>query len=708
MRSRLVPLIAVAGLAATSAVAILAAPPASAATASTAGTYVPVTPTRVVDTRSGLGGHRGAIAAKGAIAAALGGHAHVPGTGVSSLAVTITVLSPTASGSLAAWATGTARTSAINVSFTKGVAASGLANVPVSASGALDLYNGSAGSIQVVVDVSGYYRSGTPNSAGAYVRSVPARVVDTRTGQDGNRKGALAAGQGFTALIGGHDGVPSSGVAAVAVTITAMSPTRSGHVLAYQYQGAQPAAASLQFTAGRQSSSFAIVPVSLGRISLVNLSSGSVQLAVDVSGYYRTGPPTTTGTFQTRAPQVIVDTRYGVGARAAALAPQQGLSFHVGGHGGVPISAAYAVLTVTDVSPTRGGGLTVWTQGVGRPGTTNLQFAAGQATSDVVVVPVSASGLVDLQNLSTGSTHVIVSVGGFLAGRTPTTPAVSTGRYVRNISGVVGDVGTMNTEGCADAKSGSTFVLLDIGAQSVTAPLSAATPGVLLTGTTDNRLTYGQLVTALDGYLDGFASPSCRVGTTPATIAVGTNNDGVFSGANGYAANTRGTDWAAQVVAPLRSHAAAGITVDGANDIEAVDFSGDQVQAQQWETAYLANTSVGMLIFNGSADGCPTAFGTIHGTCANGWTQANYYALAHNGTRIQALPQIYNSEQGAQWANIDATGGGGITFAGSLTEHVAVPSTNTAAQGWTTLYLALSTITATPTLRAATDLRIDS
>jgi hypothetical protein len=707
MRSRLVPLFAVTGLVASAAAALIAASPAAAAPVSTAGTYVPVTPARVIDTRSGLGGHHGVIAAHGAIASAVGGHAHIPSTGVSSVAVTITVLSPTASGSLTAWATGTARTTAVNVSFAKGLAASDLAHVPVSTGGALDLYNGSTGSIQVVVDVSGYYRAGTPNAPGAYVRVAPNRVVDTRTGQDGNRKGAMGAGQGFSPLIGSHDGVPSSGVAAVAVTITAMSPTRSGRLLAYQFTGTKPGPAALQYVAGRPASAFAIVPVYLGRISLVNVSTGSVQVAVDVSGYILSGPPTTAGSFQVRSQQSIVDTRYGTGGnRKGALGPSGAVSVHIGGRGGVPINAAYAVLTVTDVSPTRSGGLTVWTQGVGRPGTTNLQFAAGQATSNVVIVPVSSSGLVDLYNASTGSTQVIVSVDGFLTGRTPTLPVISTGHYVRNITGGAGDMGTMNTEGCNDAKAGSTFVLLDIGAQSVTAPLTTATPGVLLTGTTDDRLTYGQLVTAIDGYLDGFAG--CRVGSAAATVAVSTNNDGVFSGANGYAATLRGTDWAAKVIAPLRAHAASGITVDGANDIEAVDFSGDQVQAQQWESAYLANTSVGVLIYNGSADGCPTTFGITRGTCANGWTQANYYALAHNGARIQALPQVYNSDQGAQWANIDATGGGGITFAGSLTEHAAVPGTFTASQGWTSLYLALSTVTATPSLRASTDLRIDS
>ena len=61
-----------------------------------------------------------------------------------------------------------------------------------------------------------------------------------------------------------------------------------------------------------------------------------------------------------------------------------------------------------------------------------------------------------------------------------------------------------------DAMYGSTFVLLEFGAQSVSPPLDADHPGVLLT-TTDTRLTYAQLETALigdsqfNGYLTGFS-----------------------------------------------------------------------------------------------------------------------------------------------------------------------------------------------------------
>jgi hypothetical protein len=68
-----------------------------------------------------------------------------------------------------------------------------------------------------------------------------------------------------------------------------------------------------------------------------------------------------------------------------------------------------------------------------------------------------------------------------------------------------------------------------------------------------------------------------------------------------------------------------------------------------------------------------------------------------------------------QWANIDATGGGGLSFAGSLTEYQACPAAGhgcpTAslrpAEGWAALYRAIATVVAAPRIPAATDLRAD-
>ncbi len=52
--------------------------------------------------------------------------------------------------------------------------------VPVGADGQVALFNGSTGSTQLVGDVAGYFRSGTPSTPKAFASLTPARVLDTR------------------------------------------------------------------------------------------------------------------------------------------------------------------------------------------------------------------------------------------------------------------------------------------------------------------------------------------------------------------------------------------------------------------------------------------------------------------------------------------------------------------------------------------------
>ncbi|MGH8960168.1 MAG: hypothetical protein ACRDWT_03020 [Jatrophihabitantaceae bacterium] len=213
---------------------------------------------------------------------------------------------------------------------------------------------------------------------------------------------------------------------------------------------------------------------------------------------------------------------------------------------------------------------------------------------------------------------------------------------------------------------------------------------------------------------------------------MGTTNDGDWSGdANSYAAATRGKDWATQVITPLATHASAtpGIVVEGGIDIEA-GFASTEADAETWILKYLAYTS-GDLVEHGSADNCPTAYGSVGLSCGpvkndnnriNTWTQMQYYRLAHrlNAARIVALPQIYSAADAARWENIDRTGvgfSGKITFVGALTSAVACAPADsgctslTPAGGFAALWDSLSASAATaPTtsLTIATDLRSDT
>src|SRR6266566_3695929 len=132
----------------------------------------------------------------------------------------------------------------------------------------------------------------------------------------------------------------------------------------------------------------------------------------------------------------------------------------------------------------------------------------------------------------------------------------------------------MQSEGCADAQATGTgvqhLVLLHIGGQFLVTGVN----GVELSAT-DTVLTDAQLVTAVNGYVTKYAS--CRTGTDPVTIAIGTNNDGLLRD------SAAGADWADHVVDPVAAQAAAdqSIVIAGANDIEWT-FKGTEADAENW------------------------------------------------------------------------------------------------------------------------------
>jgi hypothetical protein len=273
----------------------------------------------------------------------------------------------------------------------------------------------------------------------------------------------------------------------------------------------------------------------------------------------------------------------------------------------------------------------------------------------------------------------------------------------------------MHQFGCTDATQGVQFELLDVGAQTVTKPLSPANPGVALAlsgGKQPVRLNYADLTDAIKSYLDGYTT--CVSGGTSLELAIGTNNDGNFKSGDptGYPATPRGADWATKVINPLRADAATNsdpISVVAADDIEAA-FASTQAQAVAWENAYLQKASTPdpatpvQLIENGDANDCPTQFGQPGRTCAYGWTEQQYYNLAHRGNQIQALPQIFYPSEAVKWANIDATGGGQLIFAGSLTEHSRDSTQLSPEQGRAALYRAISSVVDDPKVPAAVDI----
>jgi len=155
------------------------------------------------------------------------------------------------------------------------------------------------------------------------------------------------------------------------------------------------------------------------------------------------------------------------------------------------------------------------------------------------------------------------------------------------------------------------------------------------------------------------------------------------------------------------------------DDIEA-GFSSTEAQAEQWVTNFLGHTTAN-LVQDGSADNCPFSFQT-GGPVSCGpvdddndpsvrktWTQAQYIRLERGLApgRILPLPQIYIPLQAWQWANIVTASNGQLTLPAVLTEHAADGTEFAAAQGWSSLWDALSTRANASAPTMSVDLRSD-
>ncbi len=118
--------------------------------------YFPLVPSRILDTRDGLGAAQGRVGGGGIIELQVLGRGGVPATGVGAVVMNITVTEPEAAGYLTVWPTGVAQPLASNLNFLATQSIPNLVIVPVGAAGRVSIFN-SFGLTHVIADVLGFY-----------------------------------------------------------------------------------------------------------------------------------------------------------------------------------------------------------------------------------------------------------------------------------------------------------------------------------------------------------------------------------------------------------------------------------------------------------------------------------------------------------------------------------------------------------------------
>ena len=254
--------------------------------------------------------------------------------------------------------------------------------------------------------------------AGTFTSVNPTRILDTRAkigvGTTTPVKADTAVSLKVTGSAGGA--VPASGVTAIVLNTTAVSPSTGGHLIAYPDGTKMPSSSNLNWVAGKTVPNLVIVPVGAdGKVDLYNASSGTVHFVADVFGYFSTASGG--ATYFPVGPARVLDTRHRIGVTTTTPVKANSLvALKIAGAGGVPPTGATAVvLNVTATGETAAGHLIAYPGGTTRPTSSNINWVTGRTVPNLVVVPVGADGKVDLYNASSGTTHFVADVFGYYA-----------------------------------------------------------------------------------------------------------------------------------------------------------------------------------------------------------------------------------------------------------------------------------------------------
>jgi hypothetical protein len=249
------------------------------------GQYSALAPSRLLDTRNGTGGVASPLGAALPLNFTVTGLGGVPSTGVSAVLLNVAVTQPTLASYLTVFPAGTVMPLASNLNFVGGQTVSSMVVAKVGASGQVSIFN-ATGLTHLVVDVNGWYSDAT---AGAQIGGLtsplsPVRILDTRTGTGGSST-SVGPGQSIAVQVTGVAGVPSSGVKALLLNITATGPTADTYLTVYPAGTALPLASSLNVAPGRTVPNMVVATVGTGGKAQIYNGAGSTHVIADVAGW---------------------------------------------------------------------------------------------------------------------------------------------------------------------------------------------------------------------------------------------------------------------------------------------------------------------------------------------------------------------------------------------------------------------------------------
>jgi hypothetical protein len=281
------------------------------------------------------------------------------------------------------------------------------------------------GSVHLILDVVGYYSTGSGPFGSRFHGITPFRFFDTRYGTGGVPAAKIGTGETLKFNVMGKGGVPAAGVTGVVMNVTITEPTGNSFLTVFPDDVARPNASNLNFTPGQIVPNLVTVRVPASGIVDFYNNFGPTHLLADVVGYYDGDKTTEAGRFVALTPFRRADTRVASPFPAPGkLFPNSALLLRYPGFGGLlPASGIGSMVTnVTVTEPDAPSFITAFPSDQSLPLASNLNFVAGQIVPNLVIVKVSTGppplpapqtpGWISYYN-HTGNTHLVVDVFGY-------------------------------------------------------------------------------------------------------------------------------------------------------------------------------------------------------------------------------------------------------------------------------------------------------
>jgi streptogramin lyase len=235
----------------------------------------------------------------------------------------------------------------------------------------------------------------------------PTRILDSRTATGGWQQRLDASTPRVLQVTGG--GVPDEATAVV-MNVTVTDSTTNSFLTVHPAGTTASTASNVNFAAGQTIPNLVTVAVGAGGKVTFTTAVGAVHVIADLVGYYVPWLDGGDG-YHPMAATRLYDSRTQVGPAKTPLGttPRE-IAVH--GVAGIPATATSIVANVTVTEPSTSSFVTMWAAGAPRPATSNLNFAKGQTTANLAVIPIGAAGGIAAVT-AYGSVELVVDVVGW-------------------------------------------------------------------------------------------------------------------------------------------------------------------------------------------------------------------------------------------------------------------------------------------------------